>query len=229
MRDDLADTCVQGDLQDLLVVFQIDTAGRLQPEVVTGAGFRHRFVFVTALQATHWEVFDRAAAEILQQGNGGFHRDDAVRRLAAQRAGGDLDHADGAGRGNQAVHHGLALPQQRTAGGDAGEDLVDVLRLHLAGDFAHHRRLVRIPRAEAHGERIINQCRVFAHIRYGAVHVRVVFREHTHQHMTFCRFIDGAGIGFGSGQHVQANAVAVKIGGQFHAFFSWPNTSLMRR
>ncbi len=74
MRDDFAHARVEGDLQDLLIVFQIDTSGRLEPEVVTGAGFRHRFVLVTALQATHREVFDGAAAEIFQQGNRGFNR-----------------------------------------------------------------------------------------------------------------------------------------------------------
>ena len=58
MRDDFAHARVQGDLQDLLKVLQIDSPGRLQPEVVTGAGFRHRFILVTALEAAHREVLD---------------------------------------------------------------------------------------------------------------------------------------------------------------------------
>ena len=139
MRDDFAHARIQGDLQDRLEVLQIDSPGRLQPEVVTGAGFRHRLVFVTAFQAAHREVLDGAAAEIFQQGDSGFNRHYAVRRFAAQRAGGDFHHADGAGRGDQTVDHGLILPQQRAAGGHAGKDLVNVLRLHLAGDFTHHR------------------------------------------------------------------------------------------
>ena len=229
MRDDFAHARVEGDLQDLLIVFQIDTSGWLQPEVVTGAGFRHRFVLVTALQAAHREVFDGAAAEILQQGNRGFNRHNAVRSVAAQRSGGDFDHPDGAGWRDQTVDHRLILPQQRAAGGHAGKDLVNVLRLHLTGDLAHHRRLVRIPRAEADGERVINQRGVFAHVGNGARHVRVIFGEHAHQHVTFRRLVNGAGVGFRSCQHVQADAVTVKVRGQFHAFFSCPNTSQMRR
>lgn len=98
MRDDLAHARVEGDLQDRLKVFQIDPTGRFQPEVVTGAGFRYRLVFVTTLKAAHREVFDRAAAKIFQQGNRGFHRDDTVRCRAAQRTGGNFHHTDGAGR-----------------------------------------------------------------------------------------------------------------------------------
>ena len=195
MRDDFAHARVEGDLQDLLIVFQIDTSGRLQPEVVTGAGFRHRFVLVTALQAAHREVFDRAAAEIFQQSNRRFHRHNAVHSCAAQRAGGDFHHPDGTGRRDQTVDHGVILPQQRATGGHAGKDLVNVLRLHLAGDLAHHRRLVRIARAQANGERVINQLRVFAHIGNGARHVRVIFGEHAHQHVAFRRLVDGAGVG----------------------------------
>ena len=39
MRDDFAYPGIEGDFQDLAVVFQIDTAGRLEPEIVRGAGF----------------------------------------------------------------------------------------------------------------------------------------------------------------------------------------------
>ncbi len=87
------------------------------------------------------------------------------------------------------------MPQQRAAGGHAGKDLVNVLRLHLAGYFTHHRRLVRIARAQANGERVINQLRVLTHIRDRARHVRVIFGEHAHQHVAFRRLIDGAGVG----------------------------------
>ena len=64
MRDDFAHPGIEGDLQDLAVVFQIDTAGRLQPEIVRGAGFGHRVELVAVLQAAHREVFDGAAAHI---------------------------------------------------------------------------------------------------------------------------------------------------------------------
>ena len=58
---------------------------------------------------------------------------------------------------------------------------------------------------------------------------QAITRAIAHQHVTFRRLVNGAGVGFRSCQHVQADAVTVKVGGQFHAFFSCPNTSLMRR
>ena len=49
---------------------------------------------------------------------------------AAQRAGGDLHHSRRTGWRNQTVDHRLMLAEQRAAGGHAGEDLVNMLRLH---------------------------------------------------------------------------------------------------
>ena len=229
MRNDFTHARIKGDLQDRFIVLQIDPTGRLQPEIVTGAGFRHCLVFVPTRQASHREVFDGAAAKIFQQGNRGFNRHNAVRRRAAQRTGGDFHLANGAGRRDQAIDHGFTLPQQRTAGCHAGEHLVNVLRLHLTGDLTDHPGLVRIARAEAHRERIIDKLSVVAHIGNRTGDIRVIFGEHAHQHVAFRRLVNGAGVGFRSCQHVQADAVTVKVGGQFHAFFSCPNTSLMRR
>ena len=58
MRDDFTHAGIQGDFQDLAVVFQIDTAGRFQPEIVRGAGFGDGFKLGAVLQAAHREVFD---------------------------------------------------------------------------------------------------------------------------------------------------------------------------
>ena len=86
MRDDFAYPGIEGDFQDLAVVFQIDTAGRLEPEIVRSAGFGDGFKLGAVLQAAHREVFDGAAAHVFQQRDGGFQRHNAIRRAAAQRA-----------------------------------------------------------------------------------------------------------------------------------------------
>ena len=229
MRDDFAHPGIEGDFQDLAVVFQIDTAGRLEPEIVRGAGFGDGFEFGAVLQAAHREVFDGAAAHVFQQRDGGFQRHNAIRRAAAQRAGGDLHHSRRTGGRDQAVDHRLVLPEQRAAGSHAGEDLVDVLRLHLARNLAHHRRLIRIPRAQPDGEGVINQLRVVAHIGHRAGDVRIVFGEHADQDVTFRRVVNFTGVVFAARQDVQAHAVTVKVWGQFHACFSLFRTSAMRR
>ncbi|CNU46850.1 Uncharacterised protein [Salmonella enterica subsp. enterica serovar Bovismorbificans] len=95
-----------------------------------------------------------------------------------------------------------------------------MLRLYLTRDFAHHRRLVRIACPQSDGERIIDKRRIFTHIRDCACHIRIVFGEHANQHMTFRRRVDFPGVIFRTGQYVQANAIAVKVRGQFHACFS---------
>ena len=196
---------------------------------MTGAGLGHRNKLVAMLQPAHREIFNRTAAHIFQQRNRRFQRYDAVRRAAAERTGGDLHHSRRTGWRHQAVNHGFVLPQQRAAGRHAGKYLVDVLRLHLTRNFADHRRLVRVARAQSHGERVINPLRVFTHIGNRAGDVRVIFGEHAHQYMTFRRLINLAGVLFAPRQHVQADAVTIKIRGQFHAFFSLFKTSAMRR
>ncbi|MNY45057.1 hypothetical protein D3C86_1801330 [compost metagenome] len=88
------------------------------------------------------------------------------------------------------------MSQQRAAGRHAGKHLINVLWLNLAGDFADHRRLIGIARAKPYRECVINQRGVLAHIRDGAVHIRIVFRQHAHQNMTFSRLVNRTGIRF---------------------------------
>ncbi len=220
MRDHAFHAGRQCDLDDRLVVLQIDAAGRLQHKVMLGAGLGYVLVFVLALQAAHREIFDGAAAHVLQQGDGGFHRHDAVRRCGTQWAGRNLHPADAAGRRYQAVDHAVVLAQQRAAGADAGKHLVNVLRLHLLSDQADHRRLLRIAGAQADRQRVVDQARIAQHVGHRAVDVRVVLGEHAHQHMAFRRGVDLLRVGFGAGQHVQADAVAIVVRLQLHACFS---------
>ena len=58
MRNNFADARVQRDLQNFTVVFQIDAAGRLQPEIMAGAGLCHCDELIAVFQAPHREVFD---------------------------------------------------------------------------------------------------------------------------------------------------------------------------
>ncbi|MNE67507.1 hypothetical protein D3C80_1631180 [compost metagenome] len=122
-----------------------------------GTGFCHVLIFVLMLQATHREILNRAAAHIFQQRNRGLYRHDAIRCLSTQRPGGNLHPAHAAGRRDQAVHHGLVLLQQCTAGTDAGEYLVNMLGLDLLGDQADHIRLLGIASPQTHGKRVLDQ------------------------------------------------------------------------
>ena len=87
MGDHLLDSCLQRDPHYLLEVLKIDAADGLQPEAVSGTGLGHCLILGAAGESPHGEEFDRAAAHVLEQGNGGIDGDDAVSLLRAEGAG----------------------------------------------------------------------------------------------------------------------------------------------
>ena len=118
--------------------------------------------------------------------------------------------------GDQAVDHRLVLPEQRAAGSHAGEDLVDVLRLHLARNLAHHRRLVldRLPPARRRAHyRSASRSRAYRPPRWRRPDS--FFGEHADQDVTFRRVVNFTGVVFAARQDVQAHAVTVKFGVSF--------------
>ncbi|MNT26103.1 hypothetical protein D3C72_1616550 [compost metagenome] len=220
MGDHLLDPGLQRDADYLLEVVEIDAAGGFQPEAVTGTGLGHRLILVAAGQASHGEELDRAAAHVLEQGDGGVDGHNSVRLLGTEGAGGDLHHAGGAGGGDKAVDQAVRLTQQRPAGAHSGEHLVDVLGLQLASQLGHHGGLAGIPRPQTDGEGVVDKPGVLPHVGDGGGHIRVVLGEHADQYMALGRLIDVDGILSGSCQHVEADTITVVVGNKGHQRFS---------
>ena len=87
MGDNFANSSIQRNFQDFAVVVEVNTAGWLQPEIMTCAGFSYCNKLIAMLQTAHREVFNRAAAHIFQQSNRRFQRHNAVWRVAGERTG----------------------------------------------------------------------------------------------------------------------------------------------
>ena len=127
-----------------LEIVEIDAAGGLQPEAVTGARPGHRLILGAARQASHGEELDRTAAHVLEQGDGGVDGHNAVRLLAAQGTGGDLHHPRGAGGETRPFTRVSDWPSSARLAPTPVNSLVDVLGLELAGQLGHHGGLARI-------------------------------------------------------------------------------------
>ncbi len=220
MGDHLLDPGIQRDSHYLLEVLQIDAAGGLQPEAVAGTGLGHRLILGAAGQPAHGEELDRAAAHILEQGDGGIDGDNPVRLPGAERAGGDLHHARHAGGGDQAVDQRFRLAEQRPAGANASEHLINVLGLQLAGQLGHHGGLAWITGPQPDGEGVIDKLGVSPHVGHRGGDIRVVFGEHTDQHVAFGCIVHLNGILFGTCQHVETDPITVVVGGKGHQRFS---------
>jgi hypothetical protein len=127
---------------NLAKVLQIDTARRLQPEIITARTLPLPLVLFATFQAAHREVFNRAAAHVFQQGNRRFHRHNAVRRLLLS---GPVEIL------TTGVPVGETRPLTTVSFCPSSARLVATpVKTWLtccgctAGDLAHHRRLVRI-------------------------------------------------------------------------------------
>ena len=112
------------------------------------------------------------------------------------------------------------MTEQRPAGPDPGEHLIDMLRLQLAGQLGHHGGLARITCSQPDGEGVVDKFGVGLHVGDGRGNVRVVLGEHTDQDVALGSLINVDGILFGTCQHVEADPIAVVIGGKRHQLFS---------
>ena len=112
------------------------------------------------------------------------------------------------------------MAEQRPAGADTGEHLIDVLGLQLAGQLGHHGGLARIPGAQSDGEGIVDKLGVLLHIGNCGGNIRVVFGEHTDQHVAFGCVVHLDGILFGTCQYVETDPITVVVGGKGHQQFS---------
>ncbi len=70
------------------------------------------------------------------------------------------------------------------------------------------------------GEGVVDKLGVLLHISNCGGNIRVVFGEHPDQHVAFGCVVHLDGILFGTGQHVEADPIAVVIGNQRHQLFS---------
>ena len=159
---------------------------------MTGAGCRDRHKLVTAFQAAHRKYlielppksFSRAiAVSTGTMPSGVWLLNGPVEIFTLP---------GGAGWRDQTVDHGVILPQQRATGSHAGKDLIDMLRLHRAGDFTDHRRLVPIARPSPR-ESALSISFAYSRISATALATSGILTIR-HQHVSFRRRINGAGV-----------------------------------